>query len=760
MKTQPEHEPLMNKRKTDKMQSFLAMILSLVIALAAALAFRFHFLQNIENIAEDGLYQKPGMVSENIKIIGIDDATLERLGPYNEWDRRRFADLLGILNASEDTAPKVIGMDVLFSESSGTDAEKELVKNAAVYDNVVLATKLTFDRYIEKSEDGKYYSVQYISNEEKPFQELSEVSTLGFTNAIFDSDSFVRKAFTRLSSDYNGETTTYDSFAYQIALKSCETQYYNAQDENTDSGTNGEVTEYNKQDKNTDSVPSGEMADYNKQDENTDFVMPGEMTGFTEQVEIAYAGKPGDFEMISMADVLDGKVPDDYFKDCIVLVGAYADGLMDAYRVPIEHSRQMYGVELQANFVQAFLNNTVIHPVNENIQMLVTFLVVFGFSLLAFHKRIRNSAIVMGAIILSYFAFSWALFSLTFYKFSILYLPIGLVAAFLTAFLLRYFQMQRNRIREMRELLFSLAEAMAEAIEGRTPYNANHTKNVAKRCIKMLDFINEKHRRNETQLHFTTKDKYQLYLAAMLHDVGKMDVPLEIMDKATKLGAREQTLLDRLKVISLRIENDALRGLVSEEEAQKKISEIKEFTDKLGGFNCGRPLKDEEWQFVKEISGSVYVSADGEEIPYLTKEETDDLFIKAGTLSESERQIMQSHVVYTDKILSHIQFGEQFKDVRAMASNHHELLNGKGYPAGIGEKDLDVMTRILTIMDIYDSLIADDRPYKKPKPVPVAFEILDEEAEKGKVDKELLEYAKELYLYNKNGEDTKKESNS
>ena len=49
-------------------------------------------------------------------------------------------------------------------------------------------------------------------------------------------------------------------------------------------------------------------------------------------------------------------------------------------------------------------------------------------------------------------------------------------------------------------------------------------------------------------------------------------------------------------------------------------------------------------------------------------------------------------------------------------------------------------------MDIYDSLIADDRPYKKPKTVKVAFEILDEEAEFGKVDKELLAYAKELYL--------------
>jgi HD-GYP domain-containing protein (c-di-GMP phosphodiesterase class II) len=81
-----------------------------------------------------------------------------------------------------------------------------------------------------------------------------------------------------------------------------------------------------------------------------------------------------------------------------------------------------------------------------------------------------------------------------------------------------------------------------------------------------------------------------------------------------------------------------------------------------------------------------------------------------------------------------------------MAANHHELLNGKGYPKGIADAELDTMTRILTIMDIYDSLIADDRPYKKAKPIKVAFEILDEEAEAGKIDKDLLVFAKELYL--------------
>ena len=62
------------------------------------------------------------------------------------------------------------------------------------------------------------------------------------------------------------------------------------------------------------------------------------------------------------------------------------------------------------------------------------------------------------------------------------------------------------------------------------------------------------------------------------------------------------------------------------------------------------------------------------------------------------------------------------------------------------EDKLDALTRILTIMDIYDSLIADDRPYKKAKPIPVAFDILEEEASYGKIDKELLEIAKEIWL--------------
>lgn len=667
-------------------------IMALTIAIIVGLAAVNGVFRNVESMMQDGLYQKPGIIPNHIKIIKIDEKTFSRLGPYTAWDRSYFADLIEILNADEKKAPAIIGMDIVFSGSNQTEADKRLVESAKKCDNLVLATSITVDSYIYKDEEGDYYRDRYISHEARPFEELDAVAMHGFTNAIFDEDGFVRRTYTSIVSEYNGEKSVYDSFAYVIA-----SQY-------------------------------GEVKDYDA------------------RVEIAFTGKPGEFEAISMVDVLDGTIPASYFKDCIVLVGAYEEGMMDAYRVPIDYAQEMYGVELQANYINAFLNDSIIYDVNETLQFFMISMIVALYAYLAFNTGMRDSIIGLFGSILVYELTAVAVYGFTSYKMNLLAVPIGVLISFIVSFMYRHYEMQRLRVLEMRNMLFSMAEAMAEAIEGRTPYNANHTKNVAKRCIEMLEYINQKHREKKTDLHFTKADKQQLYLAAMLHDVGKMDVPLEVMDKPTKLGNREKQLRDRLEIITLRLQNDVLNGCMEKEAAEQKMERIRMFSDSLGAFNCGRPLKEEEWELVNEIADSRYIDQDGNELPYLTQEEIDDLHIKAGTLSEQERNIMQSHVVYTDKILSHMDFGEQFKDVRAMASNHHELLNGRGYPNGIGEDEIDVMTRILTIMDIYDSLIADDRPYKKPKPVKIAFDILDEEAEAGKVDKELLQFAKELYL--------------
>ncbi len=666
---------------------FLPNILLIILAVFITLS---RFPKELEVIAEDALYQKAEAIPDKIKIIAIDETTLDELGPYSEWDRTLFAELIDKLNANPEKKPRVIGIDVIFSGTNNSESDKALVEAVKNSGNVVLASKLETDTRRIKTENG-YVLQNYVKNETTAFEELNAVSFPGFTNIILDDDGFVRKAYTTVLSDKK----LYKSFSYMVAESICDEE---------------------------------------------------ELAKLPNIVEIRYTGKPDDFETIPMSKVLDGTVPEGYFADSVVLVGAHEEGMLDSYRVPIDRSTEMYGVECHANAVWAFVNGKQIFPAPVWIEAIICAVIVGLLSILMRKSRVRINVIATIATIILYPLCSLFIFRVSEIRLSLLYVPIAVAVEFLVFLLIRYITIQKERADEMQKMLFSMADCMAEAIEGRTPYNANHTKNVAKRSIEMLDYINKLHKERKSELHFSKKDKRQMYLAAMLHDIGKMDVPLEVMDKPTKLGHLEEPLRARLKIISLKLENDALTGAVPKEKAEEQILQINEFLEKLDGFNCGRPLKDDEWAIIDKMGELKYISKDGEEIPFLTAEELDDLHIKAGTLSDNERKIMQSHVVYTDKILSHMHFGKDYKDVRAMASNHHELLNAKGYPNGIGADKLDVMTRILTIMDIYDSLIADDRPYKKPKPVKVAFNILDEEAEMGKIDADLLSVAKEIWL--------------
>ena len=68
-----------------------------------------------------------------------------------------------------------------------------------------------------------------------------------------------------------------------------------------------------------------------------------------------YTGRSGDYEVLSLCDVLEGRIPAGAFRNAIVFVGAYAPGMQDAYNAAIQHGAQMYGVEIQANITQALL---------------------------------------------------------------------------------------------------------------------------------------------------------------------------------------------------------------------------------------------------------------------------------------------------------------------------------------------------------------------------------------------------------------------
>ena len=67
-----------------------------------------------------------------------------------------------------------------------------------------------------------------------------------------------------------------------------------------------------------------------------------------------------------------------------------------------------------------------------------------------------------------------------------------------------------------------------------------------------------------------------------------------------------------------------------------------------------------------------------------------------------------------------------FSELAELAANHHEKLDGSGYPRSLGGADLDLPMRVLAVADIYEALTA-DRPYRGPMPVAQALAIIDRE---------------------------------
>lgn len=117
----------------------------------------------------------------------------------------------------------------------------------------------------------------------------------------------------------------------------------------------------------------------------------------------------------------------------------------------------------------------------------------------------------------------------------------------------------------------------------------------------------------------------------------------------------------------------------------------------------------------------------------------DAVLNKPGRLEPEEFEKMKSHASRTREILSEAYFPRGLREIPEVAGSHHEKLDGSGYPDGISGEQLSRITRIMAITDIYDALVAQDRPYKPAMPREKAFAILREEAERGKLDSELVE---------------------
>ena len=291
---------------------------AITAALIFALVFVIAFLQvlyRFDRIFSDPLYQTGSDPSSRIKIIAIDEKTIEKYGNVSEWSREIHAQLVRTLGASESGGPDVIVFDIMFvspKESAGDDAFAEACAEAG---NVITAVNVVQRQEISLENGALSVDNDHVAMVEYPYEALKNSSEYGFANTYMDSDGFIR--YSRTDLEYGEEK-----------IESLSMKAYKAYAE-----ANGIAP-----------------------------ALPKTENGF---FAFSYTAKGGDgFEVLSLCDVLDGTVPASAFRDSVVFVGAYAPGMQDDYGASIDKGETMYGVEIHANIFKSLLEQRTAIPVN------------------------------------------------------------------------------------------------------------------------------------------------------------------------------------------------------------------------------------------------------------------------------------------------------------------------------------------------------------------------------------------------------------
>lgn len=309
-------------------------------------------------------------------------------------------------------------------------------------------------------------------------------------------------------------------------------------------------------------------------------------------------------------------------------------------------------------------------------------------------------------------------------------------------------------VHELEKFLEKFMQSIGEAVDAKSPYTGNHVKKVGT-IVKM---ITEEITSNNTIFKDVSYDKDHtklMEIASWLHDVGKIAVPDHIMDKATRLENlcdKIELIAERFEIVKRDLKIEFLEGKISESVYKTSLWELDDNLNFLETINSGEVfMSDEKIKRLYKIAEIEYEFL-GEKVSVLRKDELENLSIRKGTLTEKEREIIMSHSKMTSKILKNIPFPKKFLEAKHIASNHHEKLNGKGYPRGLKAEDLNLDDRILAIADVFEALSSADRPYKPPKKLSEIFKILSFMVKDGDIDGDIVKFIYETKLYEKYAE--------
>lgn len=323
-------------------------------------------------------------------------------------------------------------------------------------------------------------------------------------------------------------------------------------------------------------------------------------------------------------------------------------------------------------------------------------------------------------------------------------------------------------IQNLRGLFEALIRVIAEAIDEKSPSTGNHGKRVPIIAQLLGEAVNATTEGPLKDTTFTEEQLYELQIASLLHDCGKITTPVHVVEKRKKL----ETIHDRVELVDARFiglrmkeENAVLSKKLAWieshfpnvfKEAEEEFNALERtLSEKLEEINddqafihrCNdllEPITDKAVERIARIASLDWNKGS----PLLTNDEQENLLIAKGNLTEKEREIIRHHVVMTYRMLSQLPFPKELKAVPEIAASHHERMDGKGYPRGLKGNEMLVQSRILAIADVFESLSAPDRPYRKPAPLSQVFKMMYEMVDEGHLDPVLFDIflKKKAYL--------------
>ena len=342
---------------------------------------------------------------------------------------------------------------------------------------------------------------------------------------------------------------------------------------------------------------------------------------------------------------------------------------------------------------------------------------------------------------------------------------------------------ERNNLQKNIENLFEgFVTASVQAIESRDPTTSGHSERVADLTVRLAQEVNSVKKGSLRLMRFNNRQIQEIRYASLLHDFGKIGVPEGILNKRQKLYPEQLEIIRQRFVVAQRTaemecaqkkyryliehpshthkDNDdscphCQRLSQLDKDLQEIIKNLHEYRQLVEEFNEPEAIQTKKFEALSEevfmkvtnLSQYTYQDVDGKLKYIVTPQEMEQLMLPRGNLTAAERLAIESHVTHSYEFLKKIPWTKHLEDIPIIAYGHHEKLDGTGYPLGLTQEKIPIQTQMMTIADIYDALTAADRPYKRPLSLNIVIRILKEEAQKNKINQDMVELFEQRHVF-------------